>query len=91
MCVVVVRDTVTARWVANYALAGRTIENHITATIQLKDGKIVAHKDQFDLSSWLKQAYGGLTMLPFGERILGGVTRFAAGRQLDSFIEKNGR
>lgn len=83
-------DTVVARWVANYTFAGRDIENHVTATIKLKDGKIVSHTDQFDMSRWLEQAYGMATYLPFAEHILGGVTRHVAKNRLESFIAGGG-
>jgi ketosteroid isomerase-like protein len=79
-------DTVTARWVANYKFLGNDIENHVTSTIKLKDGKIVDHKDSFDMSKWLGQAYGMAAKLPFAEHVLGGITRHVAGNRLDNFI-----
>ena len=79
-------DTVTARWVANYKFLGNDIENTVTSTIKLKDGKIVDHKDSFDMSRWLGQAYGMAAKLPFAEHVLGGITRHVAGNRLDNFI-----
>jgi ketosteroid isomerase-like protein len=79
-------DTVTAKWVANYKFLGNDIENHVTSTIKLKDGKIVDHKDAFDMKAWLGQAYGMAAKLPFAEHVLGGITRHVAGNRLDSFI-----
>lgn len=79
-------DTVTAKWIANYEFAGRPIENHVTSTLKLKDGKIVDHRDTFDMSKWLQQAYGFAAKLPFAEGVLGALTRHVAGNKLDSFI-----
>lgn len=83
-------DTVTARWIANYKFLGNDIENHVTATIKLKDGKIVAHKDDFDMKKWLAQAYGFAARLPFAEHVLGGITRHVAGNRLRDFIANGG-
>ncbi len=83
-------DTVTAKWIANYSApgTGRPVENHITATIRIKDGKIVDHVDAFDMNKWVAQAFGGWSKLPFATSALAALTRHLAGRQLDSFIEK---
>lgn len=83
-------DKVTAKWIANYTFAGRPIENHVTAQITLKDGKIVDHKDSFDMKAWLRQAYGGVAKLPFMDSVLAGVTRHVAANRLDAFIAKGG-
>lgn len=85
-------DTVTARWIANYPApgTGRPVENHVTATIKVKDGKIVDHKDDFDMDKWVRMAFGGVAALPFVGGALAGVTRHLAGRQLKKFIADGG-
>lgn len=49
-----------AHWVATYVFSqtGRTIVNDIQASFIFKDGKIVQHRDQFDLWKWSRQALG---------------------------------
>ena len=85
-------DTVTARWIANYPApgTGRPVENHVTATIKVKDGKIVDHKDDFDMNKWVRMAFGGVAALPFVSGALAGITRHLAGRQLKSVIADGG-
>jgi hypothetical protein len=83
-------NTVVAKWIANYTFNGNPIENHVTATFQMKDGKIVSHKDSFDMSRWLEQAFPMASYLPFADHVLTGVTRHVAGNRLDSFIANGG-
>lgn len=85
-------DTVTAQWIANYPApgTGRPVENHVTATLQLKDGKIVDHKDDFDMNKWVHMAFGGIADVPFLSGALAGITRHLAGRQLKKFIADGG-
>jgi len=49
-----------AHWVATYVFSqtGRVIVNDIQASFEFKDGKIVKHKDNFDLWKWARQALG---------------------------------
>ncbi|WP_347814833.1 nuclear transport factor 2 family protein [Aequorivita marisscotiae] len=49
-----------AHWEAFYTFSstGRKIHNKIDATFKLKDGKIINHKDSFNLYNWSKQALG---------------------------------
>jgi hypothetical protein len=83
-------DTVKATWIANYPApgTGRPVENHITATIVVRDGKIVSHDDRFDMDAWTRQAFGGVARLPFMSGVLAALTRHLAGRQLEAFIAK---
>jgi len=85
-------DTVTAKWIANYPApgTGRPVENHVTATIKVKDGQIVEHTDDFDMNKWVRMAFGGIASLPLMSGALAGITRHLAGRQLDTFIKKGG-
>ena len=52
--------TGSAHWDADYtfSLTGRQVHNVIDATFELRDGKIVRHKDVFDLWRWAGMALG---------------------------------
>lgn len=46
-------------WIATYTFStGRPVRNDITATMQLTDGLIRDHRDNFDMWSWSRQALG---------------------------------
>ena len=49
-----------AHWDAWYTFSasGRSVHNPIDATFEFKDGKIIRHKDSFDLHAWATQALG---------------------------------
>lgn len=49
-----------ARWVATYLFSqtGNMVENHIEARFRFAGGKIVEHRDHFDLWRWSRQALG---------------------------------
>jgi ketosteroid isomerase-like protein len=49
-----------AHWDAYYTFSatGNKVVNRIDATFTFRDGKIVRHKDQFDLRVWAGQALG---------------------------------
>ena len=53
-------DKASAKWEAKYTFSqtGRKIHNKISAQFELKNDKIVVHKDNFDLHSWATQALG---------------------------------
>ena len=50
----------SADWIATYDFSktGRKIENHIQAEFKFKDGKIISHKDSFNLWKWAGMALG---------------------------------
>lgn len=50
----------SARWVASYLFSqtGRTVVNRIQARFVFRDGKIIEHRDHFDLWRWSRQALG---------------------------------
>lgn len=60
------KNTASATWEAFYIFSktGRKIHNTIQAEFKFKDGKIISHKDSFDLYKWSRQAFGikGLLM-----------------------------
>ena len=59
--------TGTAYWVAEYVFGktGRKVVNHISASFEFRDGKIVRHTDYFDLWKWSMQSLG-VSGLMFG-------------------------
>ncbi|QDQ28584.1 nuclear transport factor 2 family protein [Chitinimonas arctica] len=50
----------SAHWVATYEFSktGNMVVNDIRATFEFRDGKIVRHRDVFDLWRWSRQALG---------------------------------
>ncbi len=63
-----VDQNVTATWTASYLFQGgagrpRQVVNHIKAKLQVIDGKIVSHHDQFDFWGWSRQAFGPAGLL----------------------------
>lgn len=55
----------SAHWDATYTFSatGRRVVNSIDATFVFRDGKIVEHRDSFDLYAWMKQAMGPVGLL----------------------------
>jgi len=53
-------NTVTAHWDAEYVFSrtGRVVKNSIDATFTLENGKIIDHRDNFNLWKWSQQALG---------------------------------
>jgi limonene-1,2-epoxide hydrolase len=49
-----------ARWLATYTFSrtGRKVINQIHANFEFANGKIIKHKDSFDLNKWFKMAFG---------------------------------
>lgn len=50
----------SANWEAKYTFSktGRKVHNKIRAHFEFADGKIIKHRDDFDLKKWAKQAMG---------------------------------
>lgn len=48
------------RWVARYTFTrtGRSVTNIIVGTMDIRNGKIIRHVDDFDLQAWMRQALG---------------------------------
>jgi len=53
-------DTVRTNWIATYTFTptGNKVRNDIEATMTIRDGKIVEHRDRFDMWKWSSQALG---------------------------------
>lgn len=54
-----------AHWDARYTFSktGRRVLNRIDASFRFRDGKIVEHRDSFDLHAWTRQALGPIGTL----------------------------
>lgn len=50
----------TTRWEARYTFTptGKPVHNVIDAGFTFEDGRVMAHRDAFDLASWARQALG---------------------------------
>lgn len=50
----------SARWIATYVFGqtGKVVVNEIEARFEFADGKIIRHRDHFDLWKWSRQALG---------------------------------
>lgn len=84
-------DRATTKWEAKYTLGGndRQIHNIITATFAFEDGKIVRHRDEFDLWKWSRMALGTPGLLLGWSGIVQGRVRDRARRQLARFIAEH--
>jgi len=85
-------DTGKAHWDASYTFSatGRHVDNHIDATFRFADGKIIEHRDVFDLWAWTRQALGLPGVLLGWSPIVQGKVRRTAGASLDAYMAKNG-
>jgi limonene-1,2-epoxide hydrolase len=77
-----------AHWDAQYRFPflafTNPVENRIDATFELRDGKIVRHRDRFDLRRWMVQA-----LWPLGGIISESTIRDGVQKKLDEFIERH--
>lgn len=62
----------SAHWESHYIFSktGKKVHNKIDAMFEFKDGKIIKHKDHFNLYNWAKQALG------FKGYLIGGTSFF---------------
>lgn len=65
-------DRVIVPWIARYTFSatGRFVENHVTSSLRIVDGRIVDQRDEFDFARWASQALG------LAGRLFGGVGAF---------------
>jgi limonene-1,2-epoxide hydrolase len=74
-----------AHWDATYTFPFLTfpnqVDNHVEATFELRDGRIVRHRDVFDLRRWMSQA-----LSPFGGIISESTIKNGVRKRLDDFI-----
>lgn len=81
-------STGRADWSARYTFGatGRPVHNRITATFAFRDGKIVEHRDEFDLYKWSRMALGPLGVVLGWTPVVQGRVRRQARSQLDRFM-----
>lgn len=77
-----------AHWDAQYTFAflafHNRVENRIDATFELRAGKIVRHRDVFDLQRWMSMA-----LWPLGGVVSESTIRDGVQKKLDDFIEQH--
>jgi ketosteroid isomerase-like protein len=77
----------SAHWDAVYKFpkTGREVHNHINASFLFRDGKIVRHRDDFNLYAWTRMALGPMGTLLGWSPIVQGQVRKQAASQLRRF------
>lgn len=77
-----------AHWEAIYAFpkTGRRVHNKIDASFMFLDGKIVSHRDDFNLYRWTRMALGPTGTLLGWTPIVQGQVRSQAASQLRRFM-----
>ena len=81
-----------AYWEAHYTFSrtGRRVHNKISSTFKFRDGKIVDHRDHFDLWAWTRMALGFMGVLLGWTPIVQGKVRGMARVGLDDYMKQNG-
>ena len=82
--------TGAAHWEARYTFSqtGRKIHNKIDAAFQFANGKIIAHRDTFDLWRWARMALGVKGILFGWLPSLQAKIRSEANKRLELFMNK---
>ena len=82
--------TGSAHWDATYTFGptGRAVLNKIDAAFTFKDGKILDHKDQFDLWRWSRQALGPIGLLLGWSPFVANKIRKTARQGLDAYLTR---
>ena len=77
----------SARWNAIYRFpkTGREVHNKINAAFLFRDGKIVRHKDDFNLYAWTRMALGPMGIALGWSPFVQGQVRKQAAAQLSKF------
>lgn len=80
----------SANWEAKYVFGPkkRHVHNTIKATFRFEDGKIIDHKDVFNLWKWSRQALGPSGVLLGWSPIMKKKIRSITNKQLDIYINK---
>lgn len=80
-----------AHWEATYTFSstGRRVHNIIDATFDFQDGKIIRHRDQFDLWKWTRMALGMRGALLGWSPLVQNKVRGTARKGLERFIEEH--
>lgn len=80
------------QWTARYLFSqtGRRVVNHITATVQIREGLIHRHIDRFSFWRWSRQALGLPGVLLGWSQLLRAKVRMQALKGLTAWVEKHG-
>lgn len=80
-----------AHWDASYTFSatGRHVDNHIDASFRFRDGKIIEHRDVFDLWAWTRMALGLPGVLLGWSPIVQGKVRRTAAAGLDAYMAEH--
>jgi len=81
-------DTGSAHWEARYTFGptSRRVHNEIDASFVFENGKIIRHRDQFDLWRWTRMALGMTGVLTGWTGFTKAKVRTTARRGLERFI-----
>jgi len=83
-------DSGKGHWEARYTFStGRPVLNIIDATFTFQDGKIIRHRDQFDLWRWTRMALGTTGVLLGWSPMVQNKIRDTARQGLLAFIEQH--
>ncbi len=82
----------SAHWEATYtfSVTGRKVHNVIDAKFRFRDGRIVEHRDHFDLYRWTRMALGPAGLLLGWSPVVQGPLRKKARAGLNDWMRKNG-
>lgn len=83
----------SAKWVATYLFGPkkRKVVNRVSASFKFEDGKIIEHKDTFDLWRWTRQALGLPGYLLGWSPFMKGKIQKMTNSRLNAFIEQESR
>lgn len=78
-----------AHWDASYTFSatGRRVLNRIDASFEFNNGKIIRHRDEFDLWKWTRMALGFKGWVLGWTPLVQQAVRKQANKSLDKFIE----
>ncbi len=84
-------NTVQADWKARYTFSktGNKVTNRITAEFVFEHGLIISHKDQFNLYSWGRQAFGATGWLIAWTDVFRAKMQSIAKSNLEKFMLRN--
>lgn len=90
--ILVVANRGEAQWEADYTFGqtGRKVYNKITANFRFQDGKIIEHKDHFNLWKWTRMALGPTGVFLGWTPIVQNKVRNTSRKLLESYMKKNG-
>ena len=77
-----------AKWQADYTFppTGRHVRNVIDASFKIEDGRIIQHRDRFDLYRWTRMALGPMGSAMGWSPLVQNKVRKTAAAQLQSFM-----